>query len=100
MIPNEAIHIIESKSIGLPKGWRFYQYEGRKVFNSIDDPNKYWLQLIKAPEEISDYDLKRSDIIETKDICIEINALNHPNAKALMNHISEQLRKAISEIFR
>lgn len=59
--------IVERQASILPKGMRFLTWEGRRVFQSrelTDGTLKscYEVYIICAPEEISDFDLKRSDV--------------------------------------
>lgn len=60
---NAEIIEVQSK---LPKGMRFLTWEGRRIFQPIDSEgtlkNCYEVYIICAPEEISDSDLKMSDV--------------------------------------
>jgi len=90
------------ETINLPNNFRFFQFDGRKIFDEWNQDGtrteRLQCQLLVAPKEISDYDLKRTDIIASRLITFESNELNVNYPKDLMNLVKDKLKIAIDEL--
>lgn len=89
-------------SNNLPKNFRFQQFEGRKVFDGTNQDGspraEYVMMLLVAPEEISDYNLKKSDVIAQKAIVINHTEIITKSREDIVKLLRERIQGAISSL--
>ncbi len=96
MINSEIIQAVLSKSKNLPKDFRIMQFNGIKIFENYN--LGYQLEILNCPDEISDSDLQRSDVIKSKVVTIKYEELGSLQPNDLMNLIRNKILDAIKEL--
>ena len=100
MMNSDLIKIVHTSN--LPKNFRFQRWEGQVIFNAINKDgslrSEYVIQLLVAPDEISDYDLKKSDVIAHKSIVIDQRDILDKKPEEFVRLIQSKLQSAIQEL--
>lgn len=83
----------------LPKDFRFQTFNGQIIFEAINQDGsprtEYVINLLMAPNNISDYELKRSDVIAHKSIVFTQKEAMNENYEDLCRLIQVRISEAV-----